>query len=302
MAVQRIGPPDEMLWAQTIAFSADSALIVVSGHTTIPHDASKIEVFERNGDKTSCFTDPLCTYVPFLALLKGSRSAIAHSKDFSVWDLPTGKLLGTVCPELPVQAHPQHECAAIVITGPGGAKLAFKATNSFAMLLYDATTLCMLGVVSPFPRIHACVTHETVVWGAFSWLIWQKRMLLFCQDQEADVSIVKAVKHQASSSLSLQSAAQMRASDCRYALSPDGAFVCMVTQDAQGLAIIDTRTGQVTASIACSKHVDHISWSSCGRWITMGTSWRAGRTSRAPGRFTSRFPARSTDRLSFVLI
>ena len=300
MAVQRIGPPDEMLWAQTITFSADNALIVVSGHVTIPHDASKIEVFERNGDKSSCFTDPLCTDVPLLALLRGSRSAIAHSEDFSVWDLPSGKLLDTVRPKLPVQAHPRHECAAIVIAGPGGAKLAFKARNSFAMLLYDATTLCMLGVVSPFPRIHACVTHETVVWGAFSWMIWQTRPGAYCQ--EAEVSIVKAVKHQASSSLSLQSVAQMRASDCRYALSPDGAFVCMTTECAQGLAIIDTRTGQKAAIIACSKHVDHISWSCCGRWITMGTSWRADRTSRAPGRFSSWFPARSTDRLSFIHI
>ena len=287
MAMQRIGPPNEMLYAQSIAFSVDSELIVVTSLALFPYNMNKTEVFERNGVQVSCFSDPLCIGVPLLAMLKGSRSAIPHPEDFSVWELRTGKLLSTVRPALSAQAHPllgnQHD--AIVIAGAGEAKLAFRARNSTDMHLYDATTLSMLGVVSPF-RHSSYFTHETMVWGAFNWVIWGRR--LKPHSREAALSIFKPIMHQASSSLSLHSVMHMDVSYCRYALSPDGAFICMVIQDDEGLAIIDTRTGQVAATIACSKHVYHVSWSSCGRWIIVGTRWRTGAPFHSPERFTNR--------------
>ena len=294
MAMQRVRPPNEMLSVQSNVFSADNALIVIASQTPYPHYKSKIEVLERNGHQSSCFSDPMCNGAPLLAMLTGSRAAIAHSEDFSVWDLCTGRLLSNTRPAIPAHAHPllgiKHD--AIVIAGAGGAKLAFRARNSSDMLLYDASTLCMLGCVSSFQHSGSWFPDETLVWGAFNWVIWKQQLKPYCR--AAALSIVKPIMHQASRSLSLHSVMDMRVSYCMYALSPDGALICMVIQDDEGLAIIDTRTGQVAAIIACNEHVYHVSWSSCGRWIIVGTTWRTGPTFRSPEQFT--------DRLSIVIL
>ena len=289
MTMQRIGPPDEMLSAQSIAFSADSALIVVASLTPFPYLKSNLEVFERNGDRCSCFRAPFCKGLQMLAMLKGGRSAIAQAEGFSVWELRTGKLLGAVCPASFQQAHTQHyhvelQHAAFVIASAGGAKLAFKARSSSDMHVYDANTLSMLGVVSPFPCIGFNFELQTVVWGPYNGMIWER----IRWDAPAAVHIIQPLKHQAGRSPTLYSVRYMHLPHCRYAMSPDGALLCLSSQDEEGLAIIDTRTGLVVATIACSKYVCNVCWSSCGRWIILGTMKRHDRTAHSPECYTQR--------------
>ena len=253
-------------------FTLNSSLIVYARcHDRIPCD---IEVMDRAGHVCSRF-DLVCDPCPAIgASLEGNRVAVMvytgdMSRHCTVWDLSSGQLLTTLSPTASEQATTHFCHPAFVSANAVGTIFAFSAERSCEMHLYDATTLALLGVVTPFQGLGLMpddniFCFKGLVWGVHNWLFWHDGT----PGRPADVSIAHVHDYQAGGCSHSQVLGRVHVSHKDHATSPGGAYVCLPNLDVGGLAIHDVRTGHVAAIFPCNpSYVRILSWSSCGRWI-----------------------------------
>ena len=201
-----------------------------------------------------------------------------------MWELTSGKLLGTVTPPAPHMSVnlglPGSHMDGIgpVAANVSGCKLAFMPAGSNTLLFYDTLTLELLACVPALgPDSLPFQANETVT--GLSWSVW--RLLATTCTLETgrwQTSVLKLGPGY--NSCVVQPDAFLDGTV--LASSPDGAFSCSWETDSDTIRVHDTRTGQLTIAYVVDLMRDlagseatgvfeilHGSWSSCGARLVL---------------------------------
>ena len=280
LAVQHITCSSDVETLEHLSFTRCGSLILALWHNFL-EDNSRFEVFECSGQRTAQFREP--GFQRELAHAAGSRLAVAHSQDFSVWDLRSGQLIGARGPEPPAAQGPAGARVGLIAANKAGTRLAFSAQGSTAVYLYDAATLDAQGVIYPTGEglLARLVSNQRQLCG----LGWELGGCLLCWEGPSWTRGCNYVRLRDGGEYE-----ETLGQDCGKtplpAVSPDGVFVCLYFSSTATIGVHDTRSGQLlsTHAVDAPKLVQgelpdvavSLSWSSCGCRLLLRITATAG--------------------------
>ena len=234
-----------------LAFSPNSQLIMVSweNYETPGFD---FDVHDRSGQRIAHFEDTGLVWVSrpgSLACAMGDKVATAHQNDFAVWDMRSGRQLGTRGPGAGDESHKAGVSAAQVVANSTGSRLAFCGEDSLDVHLYDAVSLEALGKYRladedmVFDMLGDRHQLESMQWVGGGFLQLSRPFDLESEGNVGYVGVYFSRRQPCSSSL-MGNLRAGPAPGLETALSPGGAFVFEFQPVHARVAVYDTRSGR----------------------------------------------------------
>ena len=277
---------DEDLELRHLSFSLNSQLILIM-RSNPNRRGFDLNVYDRSGQRIVHFEDDHLSKLYWYTMpgclvhAVGDRLAACHSNDFDVWDLRSGRKLGTRGPGPEPSPREAGMAAGQVAANRSGTRLAFCGQGSLDVHLFDAVTLeaqstLRLAGSSMLAHLRSVKGQlESIVWAGGGFLL---RIKAIGQQREAEQVLgLYFLKPQPSSSISLVERLQVSLKGAAQpALAPDGAFVAVHEGDSMSIGVWDTRSGRkvLTHAIDIPEPVlceypgrqasGLLQWSSCG--------------------------------------
>ena len=180
-----------------------------------------------------------------------SKIAVAGVHSIGVWAADTGQPHASAAPADGIDGT-----GGFYAANKTGSRLAFCGTGR--LVLYDACTLSCLGQIQ-LPALGLHILHLWLHWNVHGWLSLSKEHL------EQSPTVLRFMQ------------LTERVPDCTYvchrsAISPDGAFVCILQETDSFIQIQDTRSGALLLAQTLPQEqppltMHNVKWSSCGSFI-----------------------------------
>ena len=260
-------------------FSFDGKLVVV-----ISSLGRGFHVYSRQGQKLSHFEIAADHCSRVQTFVQPDRVAVSLGFEFEMWELTSGKLLGTVTPPATHMSgdisfsHNHMEGLGPVAANRSGSKLAFLPAGSKTLLMYNALTLELLGCVAPSGPDSTPFLDNEVVTG-LTWNVWSM-LATSCTVEGGHRHTSEFKLGPGCNSYRVQSSAVPPGAV--LASSPDGAFACNWEFESSTIRVYDTRTGQLKSAYVVNKlrelpgstatcvyNLRQGAWSTCGSWLVL---------------------------------